>query len=586
MYLFDRDHWANLYRLKNILIFFYITITIVRGSINIILQCTYMWQRNSFDRTINPQERQVIEKRIYQLLDLMQQFGQIHREIGPIGIFYYAIIISGSITFYMIRVVSFEKIFNYVDAKSFVQYLIDPDKEEKIISERIDMYIRRITYSNLNFTESLKTQFSHHEPMKQLETGGLLNFKPVIRTSKIEIPKTRGNSFLDKFKVEKPFSLTYCSTEDTIFHELSRQREYLRHLSKDKSSIWPQNRRPTWAFNLKRFWLILYLSINFNIWIPGEILCYVAGYLSHQSIKKSIWTENYRQLSLADRLSMSDYAIFVFVSTDLFYRPITILVTSIKDQMKHLSSLKWRMLNASKNIKQFAYWQNNLCDNSTNQRKLIEEERKELRFLCDKSAIEVYICYQLFRDDIQGTVKIAQSAANQYFTFVAISLFPVIIFFQDASKVQIGVPLGISLLIVLSLNGAFWFCAALHSSCNRIAMHAWSFIAFAEGYNQDLQIYTRDHLLNYQPPVPYSHCSCALDQISNLRASNEFDFTYYDKRSISPHTIMLWRRLVEHHDLIQSNFIARLYGIFKIDYAGVLKFNYLLLWLTIYTLNS
>lgn len=98
-------------------------------------------------------------------------------------------------------------------------------------------------------------------------------------------------------------------------------------------------------------------------------------------------------------------------------------------------------------------------DNNDDSSKLFGIARKDLRFECDRKVLELYVNYQIFRDEIRSAVKIANIAANQIVSFLIISLLPSLAFFGYAPKAHIPTLLFVGLSIVMSANIPFLVCA-------------------------------------------------------------------------------------------------------------------------------
>lgn len=580
--------WVCLHQLKDILVFIYCTECILRGLINLVLQCAYLNLQKLYLAESNSQEKRLVEIEIKHVLDLMLDFGQTHREVGTTGVFYYAAIVAGTIVFYMVRVLSDGKFFSYLKGNGFLKFLSNPREEEDRISKRIDSYIEQMVQSNLNFTKAI---IGHQNsrvdgfPMQQLHPNDSFHFvtKPIEPRSK-DVSKTNyiRASFLTKFK-NQTHVLNNWSSEALIVGELLEQRKHLNYLSENQHLIWPSNRTLSWETSLKSYWFVLYMSVNVFYWFFGQLCSLLASLSASRSISRSKWGEKYQIFTMMDRASVADYQMFVFVSIDFFFIPITILITGIKDQIEHLRSLKPKVEKIYEHTKRLEYWNINLIDHSIDQMKLIEKERRNLRFICDRESIELYLRFQLFRDDIKGLINIAQTCANQYFIFTFLTLAPVVAYFQDISGMQIGVPTLVLFTLLVSMNIAFWLCADLHSACSKVSKRAWSFIAFAEGYNQNIDTIEQSTTCNQASSS--SHAS-ALNEICYPPEPKGFDFEYYSRCPISPHTVMLWRRLVANYDLLTDNFVSKLFGIFRIDYTGILRFNYWLMSIALLTLSN
>lgn len=125
------------------------------------------------------------------------------------------------------------------------------------------------------------------------------------------------------------------------------------------------------------------------------------------------------------------------------------------------------------------------------------------------------------------------------------------------------------------MNVVFCARALMKARYNHLSKIAWLVVSLAESYNHNHYmtsvIIERDYTLRLPNLIP----SLSIDSSneSNIERMN-IDFVYHSYRAVTPHSRLLWGRIIENQDKILNSFKCKLYGIFKLDYGNVPRFNY------------
>lgn len=594
--------------LGNKILFIYCLLFTARSLIGLILQCTYLSVQSSPDdvKTFHYDKNTTL----LTIQNLMVSFGQVYREIGTPGSFYYSTILFGSICYYFVKVIFGGKLFNYNRNNSLISYLKNSSLENRRISQRMDACLHQIINSNINFTQSIINHQgisgelygdtlssdksygvdSTEAVQETLLSGQNENLKRRIETELNPVQEDKFLSLNNQNNLayeKKNFNHNNWIARSTMKNSLKQQLCYLKTLSAFKWKIWPTNRRLIWAKSIKTFWSKLYLSMSVTFWLVGQLS---VSYINDSSLKKialsSSTNEDFKRITILDRLSCFESHFQAFFLLEWIVTPVTVLVCCVIDQMKYLSSLKPKMCQIYERTRR-----SELTSSSKRNEfydfKLNEQLRKDLKFECDKEALELYISYHLCCEDVQSMIEVAQQVVGQCVAHVGLSLIPTLTFYREISDGLFVVLFTVVLLIITTLNGSFCLCASLHASCSRVAKLVWNFVAFAEGHNcesytssarQQSSVFKKGHS-NYLDSIVFGD----LGTYNSNRM--ELDCEYYSSSSITPHTVLLFRRLVKNHEFIQDKLVCKLYGIFKIDFSGILKLNYWLMSLVLFSMT-
>lgn len=600
-----------------------------RLMMNQILQCIYLiLQRSSIKRNNNNETTS--DENLKFVQKLMIFVGQIHRADGTTGVFFYAVTISIVFIFNLLGIMSNGKIFDVLTSNRMLLFLAEPEKEREIVIENLKIRLDQVINSNQNFVRQFfRTLIANQSVVKGGKTikfsGGCgTERKQHSATGLSKIISSKDHIYYKRFLPNTcEFSLENISIliNDQKFNNnnkqttidfdrlialvklieaLHRQRQYLIKLKSNTSIIWPPTRTIDWFYTLQKFGTHAYVHSSICTWFSGQIMAMTSFYMGYQTIVNSTAFEpEYRSYTLNERFLCAEYHFFTYMFMFSFIPTFCTYSMTLIYQLSHLKLLWPRMSSIYKRVEYCELWQYNSYRSLDDNFNSIEQTRKDLQFECDKKVIELYINYQIFRDENRLAIKIANTASNQIVSFIMLTLLPVLAFFRYVPGNHLTTLILIGLAVVMSANIPFLLCSYLTASCNKFAKSAWSLVAFAEGHNYRLYDHSKNYsrrLLTGSLPKKNHH---RIDRnYSYLIGENSYggkegeddddfgripDYEYYSKSFISPHSVFLWRRLIEHHQTVSEDFVCKLFGIFRIDYTGVLKFNHWLVWVSILT---
>lgn len=577
---------------KNSALRIYMTTFALRALCHLVIQCIEIDIQQDFVSSTEPEKRNTTASRVEEIHKIMYLIGQIYRGTKTSGIFYYSLFVASSLTFFAMQSVSGGRISEFYENNSFIEFIRDPDEHNKRISQRIKDCVERIINSNLNFTKAIILQHRELSSGRKDKftfehsayTGGFLSNLCVSHNHSARIDRIlpqRNRSQVLSFRSQPSALPGDIAAKDRVIFGMAKQLEYLNDFSRVEREVWPGNRNKSWERHLKRLWLKMYLILTPLIWLSGEACVLVSLYLAFQAFKDGTVSEKFNTISFIDRLCSADYCFYAFFGAESFLAPFLILVIGILDQTKCLTSLTPKFSDLSKKKKQLEQ-----LDYLGDLSKELEKAKRELMFECDRRALNLYICYQLFQDDIRSIIILAQKIIGLYVTFTVLSLVPTFIYYRSIPVHHLPIFLTLSISLITSINMTFCWCAVLNASCRRTIKMAWSLIGIVEGYN-------RECYSAYIDQMPRSKFTRLSDLRSSVFYGDETfcpvpvrDFEYSSRSCVTPHSILLWRRLVSKEDIVKEKFTCRLYNRINIDFTGILRTNYWVVSSILFVLTS
>lgn len=467
--------------------------------------------------------------------------------------------------------------------------------EYRRISRRIDKCLRQVIVSNLWYTKII-TGFESdfytrqmidrvqiHDKRKSSATKlDMRMIDPYMTSMADEIPPSPLNR-TETFIQSEPGRHDDWHGRLNLAIALSKQIDQLYNLISDKEKIWPPNRNLSWALKMREILTGLYIKLNISMWISTMIFCTAVDNFAIRSLAKSKFgDENYRKVNFQDRIWCADHHFYVYVSAELFYVVFPLIITSILDQVVFLKSFEPKLYNISMRLERLYQWFNNIDASVRQNFHLTEQTKKDLQAECDKEAIELYVSYQLFRDEIKSAIAVVETAAHQIVIAIALTVLPTLAFYKDLPKAESTVLFSLIIMFVLMVDGSLALCAALHAACCRVAKLAWTVVALFEWYNYNQYLLSKKFSSKFR--LNEKHIGRG-GLFSDTKSKPIIDFEFYSHGFVTPHTMLLWRKLVTDYDIVTDDFVCKLYGNFRLNWIGILKLNYWLITFTIWNLT-
>lgn len=586
--------------------------------INLTLQCISLNYQASIEQTKDPEVSSNLKERIRWIEGLMASIGQVHRADGATGIYFYAVFASNTLAFCVARFLFDGKIFDIFTENEFLLLLAKPDEDNEILMKRINSCIDRIICSNENFTKKIidlvrmnknsgfnlrNSSFEKEILFKQntMFSNSQMNYK--LKLSQFPVNKSIGNSSESKSANELGFSndgqeeeellidFEKISAEVELIEALRKQRQFLIQSKSNIKKLLPAHRDTRMINELKRIGSLTCLFYGILSWLSGQLMATTIFYLAHSSLSTSSLDPKYRSFSLIDRIQGFEYHIIVYFGSFAFIHHTCISLVATFYKLKRLKSLWFKTHQFYQEVKRCESWhfREDLLSQAGGDFVLIKQSRKDLKFRCDKRLLELYLNYHIFRLEVQSTVKTAKTAASQIIVFVIFAVIPGLAYMEYIPRSHRSILVTIFIFGNMLGNLPFLLCAALDSACNKFAKHTWSILAFVEGHNHHLyssskstpqaNIFKRKNI-DHLNKVHFSANILSDDDLDML------DYVYCSKSYITPHSVMLWHNLARNHKAVSEGFVSKIYGLFKINYSGVLRFNHWIVWIWLVTLTN
>lgn len=568
----------------------YCSITTIRSLIWLTLQCCYVAILRLYDKQNgDSSSKQEIKNELETMYKWMRIFGLIQRASGPVGVFYYSVAFSVLAIFFAANVFSRGQLFDYLRGNRLASYLENIEIESDRISCKIEMFLDDLISSNKIFTSVMKSSginiASIDDPsysQNNHSNNGRFQSRSINRGATLLLSKSnkRNRAIHGSFRGDSYDT----EAEINVIRALQRQVNFLIKLKQNKLRIWPPNRNDIWATKIKKLWRTIYMQTFIIYWLIGQSCCFLGCKTALDAISKyKFFGKIGSHIYVSDHFICAETHFMVYWCVYFFIGPLTLVLTSIIDQLEHLSEMNSRMKSARKNLSRSKEWQGSVDPLIRSNYQLLQRAERDLMFECDKDSIELYISFHIFRDEIKANMLVLQSAANQIAAFTIIGLLPILIFIKDIPRNDFAALLIMSSLLIASINTTIVIGAVLHSLCVRLSRQIWSYISLIEELNMysfnksQIRKNISDGLGTFSGGLFARHADDTTKLNSSSYIKRNIDFHYYSRSYVSPHSIMLWKRLVERQELIEEDFTCKLFGIFKIDFSGTVRFNYWLI---------
>lgn len=547
-----------------------------------------------------------LQDQILFMRHFMSRIGMFARETDILSITLYVSCSAAGLCFFIIGSVFFKQWLNsQLRSCNLILYLIEPELEYQRIETRIGECLKRISESNSNYT-NLRFNNLNQDDDNQIKSSDDLSLEFLHKNL---IRKTQNLPF-------KLYSINSDQQKRVIKQDLDNQLVHLKHLTQNKMLFWPPNRNKDWIIELRQFYIKLQTCFNLGTWFQSLITGLYLPYFELKAIEeinsKSANQNNEfssEHLNLVERLTIVEYFVFVYFAINWYIKPLSLLIVMFKDHSKYLSHISVEFDLLEEQLEKFQqhkseikkkqqkqcfpelvhekYEYKTIRPNTGSDRQLVlsEELEQHLRFNCDKQAIKTYINFNLFQNECKCSLKLTRRIIEQRVCFILCGVFPTLLFVDNLKYEHLATFSIVSLLILSSIDMAFCICALMHSSSMKACNRAWSVLANSTAtdppstclFSEDVMPCASKVTIRQRAPMNFRRLF-KLNQDQPFRNNNEEDVEEKDEEevacSLTPHTQILWQRLLENHELLSSNFLVKIFGSIRLDFNGILKINF------------
>lgn len=596
--------WIKVDKKKNLIALICWIIVISELMTNLILQCVYLTLQGHSRG--NPGK---FKAQIEWIESSMVNVGQIHRADGATGIFFYAICVAYILIYSLLEFISGGEMFT---KNEILLFMVRPDENGRFVSQRIQNCLDSLISSNKNFTKKFIIHIKSRNPNLNsrfsIENSQLINQNVKSNETIIDlyISRSLSSKITDSFNVEQelerkctlvelngeeePIDFAMLNAEIELSEALFKQRQFLSRLKSNVARVWPPSKNKRMINKLKNTGLFTYIAYSVVGWFIGQFIAILTNHMAYTSVlASSRLSHGFGNFTLTDRLSCFKVHIIAYFIMLSFVPHFCVFFVTIFYQLEQLRNL-WSLADKFyENLRRCELWQEKSDRTySTGSGCLLNKQsRRDLKFECDKSIIELYINYYILRQEVKSAVKIFKGAAGQVASCVIITLFPVFVYFEYIPNTHWRTLIIIVMFMVMFSDFSFLICAFFDSACNRFAKHTVSILAFLEAHNYKLYLSSKSSSQTYifkKNSIEDETYQLKMFLPKLWKSEGQPDYIYYSKSFITPHSTILWHKLLNSHDAVSEGFVIKLYGLYKINYSGALKLNHWLVWIFLVTL--
>lgn len=301
-----------------------------------------------------------------------------------------------------------------------------------------------------------------------------------------------------------------------IIEGARKQHRHLIKLVSDKNPLWPINRIAQWRQKLLRFGISAYYFVSVES-LALFLLALIGSFsMSAEYVKKSS-SPNARNVTNRERLLLVEDILYpaifgVHWITEVFVVQSTILL----DQYHSLGDLK-------KKFDKLLHKIDLLVLKKVDR---VEEQSFEL----DCEALDLYLSYQNFNSEFKCSLNLSRVILSQWLT---LTLFPSVCMLTSVKSAETVGELWLIIIasaVVISLGNSMAFAHAfMNAQCLKLTEKCWSLVGKS---------------------------------------------TSNTKQVMTPHTLLLWRRINAEDKMLQSRYTCKIMGNQQVDYSQVIGVNF------------
>lgn len=555
--------------LKNALAFYFVAV-VFNSLIGIVLQARLLAiqeHEQQHQCNLSDETKQELHTEIIEILDLMLLTGQLFRAGGAIGICYNSIFAAANIVYCLPSVVTGLQVFEHVSGNGSVASLTGPEAESKRLSSRVNKILQDVIESNMNLLSIIIKRIDGLMELNQIES--LDETKP----SKGAEFSPGGNKFR-----------TVAASE--FLADLQHQLHHLIRLKSQKHKIWTINRKTSPAAGIETLATRFDLAFVATVWTFAQFVVYYAVRLSFDDIRSFEFGGRYQNITAMDCFSVINIYLSTYFCPTNACSSFKALLINIMEMLEQFNPIRTKLTELRTILHQMLQLDQNKHE-TKREYKLV---KKDTYYECDKSAIELYVCYRIFRNEMQNSMKVAENILSQIVSMIIIIMIPTLPFSGYILKGNAIIFSTVMLFLICVANSSLLACGAINAYCLKHLKKMWYFIAFTERYNLDTfrssQLANRPKFLKKRPKNFYYNFNYDFEyQLHGLDNCN-FDFEYHLHGLATYHTMFLWRQLAREEELVQDHFVCKLFGIYEVNFRNIIKYNYWIVSITLVMLSG
>lgn len=331
-----------------------------------------------------------------------------------------------------------------------------------------------------------------------------------------------------------------------LVSDLNRQQDHLRQLLIDKSSIWPSNWGAKWRERQAKLALRMYYFFGLSLYSSSAVATMIADEMNYELLRST----NQLPLNRLERLSQAEVLIGVLVVGSPFISAIVVLMTNFHDRALQLSCISGRLKALNRSLFELKSIRQHEAAINTDERNL------------EREALEVYLSLRVWLTELRPTIELANMIMNQCLIFVILLLMSTLYFYWNVDPSHMNIMAIIFLTFVAAINFSLMIGAAFEASCKKTIQLIWSLLAN----------------LSSAPRPDRQSESLFQREKSQTRWSGRWSrgmaMTFVEDSVINPHTIFLWRQLLDDQQCLNSRFNCTIMNMVRLNYESLLRINF------------
>lgn len=503
------------------------------------------------------------------LYDTLTNSTSLQPELATTAMSFYALGASFIIFLYFFRII--DGWHHKSQAYPIVRYYESRAHEKQRIAKGLDKIITDVMLSNLEYTKKLVASV----PMQDMHSEALESFYSMITIEKTPQNLARLYGSLGSHSYRDVFSFDGRATRSSspsghwspgpsrelnearrtnLFEQistLSREYSYIYRLKLDHNLVWPAHRQPLWLWwiNIGRF--VVFYTLYFGFWM----ICTGCAMFMLQTSR--VWRSQHNvtaQTNILRRLTAFEIIFNMYFINEIGSPTLTEIWLGLIDESWHLYSFR-------KSFELYVAKLALLKERVTQNPNIYLEKSRhwKLTHECERDCIAAYIKFRYLIYEIRPMIDNSKGTSKIVTTMVFVTgLFT----FGFGSKLEGLEWIEMQILMVgvfLCVNWIMFVYALFHSYCKSTINLVWTIVS-----------------TTILDPDNYMETSKNLSFMPKIDIDTPEDLTYH-LTLISPHMVLLWRRVLFNQNKVLTGMTIRVYELLTLDYEGIINFNFWIL---------
>lgn len=467
--------------------------------------------------------RDLMLEQISEHSHLLRHCGVLFRDLGLASVLGYAAFVSSQLVFCYDSILSRTTLLDRFEKDSFFLIYKNPKLSDAMLRETFDKYLNKMMLLNVNKRVTISR--SHH--------------------------------------------LSIFSPREThqIVRDMNEQQLHLMKLSKNKLSIWPENRGQEWKREQTSFVTWLTVGLWTSSYLFGLTAISASGsYASFLMILRG------ERMTFLDKLGFIEMLSVVFMCYDKLIAPPILLLINIRDRRMFLKVIQQQLDQLIAQLKLLERLTHKQSEEQSAQSARFELH--QIRSECSRRALEMYLRLRAFMDELKSNTRFASMVATHQCLFALILIAFNLPFYSNTNRVEMFIIITVSIFLGLIINISFIICATYQSTCRETIHRAWLLVAHSTSAANETLVRNDD----IRRTIRFEHYAYSMFESTPTNSIHQgwdyFQFNQIVGSLINGQTAQLWRLFVWGLPIFQEHFCCKAFGFIELNYSGMLSLNF------------